>query len=46
MIDAAVIGLGRWGKNIVEAVQQGKNPRLRFIHLQPGGGGGGTGGSP
>ena len=30
MIDAAVIGLGRWGKNIVEAVQ-GRNARLRFI---------------
>ena len=30
MIDAAVIGLGRWGKNIVEAVQ-GKSQRLRFI---------------
>ena len=30
MIDAAVIGLGRWGKNIVEAVQ-GKSKRLRFI---------------
>lgn len=30
MIDAAVIGLGRWGKNIVEAVQ-GKSTRLRFI---------------
>lgn len=30
MIDAAVIGLGRWGKGIVEAVQ-GKSRRLRFI---------------
>ena len=30
MINAAVIGLGRWGKNIVEAVQ-GKSKRLRFI---------------
>jgi predicted dehydrogenase len=30
MIDAAVIGLGRWGKNIVESVQ-GKSKRLRFI---------------
>src|SRR5664279_5915337 len=30
MIDAAVIGLGRWGKNIVESVQ-GKSGRLRFI---------------
>jgi predicted dehydrogenase len=30
MIDAAVIGLGRWGKSIVEAVQ-GKSRRIRFI---------------
>jgi len=30
MIDAAVVGLGRWGKNIVEAIQ-GKSSRLRFI---------------
>jgi predicted dehydrogenase len=30
MIDAAIIGLGRWGKGIVEAVQ-GKSARLRFI---------------
>src|SRR5579864_4852067 len=30
MIDAAVIGLGRWGKSIVEAVQ-GKSGRLRII---------------
>ena len=30
MIDAAVIGLGRWGKSIVEAAQ-GKSRRLRFI---------------
>lgn len=30
MINAAVIGLGRWGKSIVEAVQ-GKSKRLRFI---------------
>ena len=30
MIDAAVIGLGRWGKSIVEAVQ-GKSRRLRII---------------
>jgi predicted dehydrogenase len=30
MIDAAVIGLGRWGKSIVESVQ-GKSQRLRFI---------------
>src|SRR5882672_9882197 len=30
MIDAAVIGLGRWGKNIVEAAQ-GKSKYLRFI---------------
>src|ERR1700756_4160861 len=30
MINAAVIGLGRWGKNIVDAIQ-GKSPRLRII---------------
>jgi predicted dehydrogenase len=30
MINAAVIGLGRWGRNIVESVQ-GKSRRLHFI---------------
>jgi predicted dehydrogenase len=30
MIDAAIIGLGRWGKAIVTAVQ-GKSKRLRFV---------------
>jgi predicted dehydrogenase len=30
MIDAAIIGLGWWGKNIVNAVQ-GKSERLRFV---------------
>jgi predicted dehydrogenase len=30
MIDAAIVGLGRWGKAIVEAVQ-GKSRRLRFV---------------
>ena len=30
MINAAVIGLGRWGKNIVESIQ-GKSQRLRII---------------
>ena len=30
MIDAAIVGLGWWGKNIVKAVQ-GKSDRLRFI---------------
>src|SRR3974390_1568904 len=30
MIDAAVIGLGRWGKNTAESVQE-KSKRLRFI---------------
>src|SRR5476651_2723905 len=30
MINAAVIGLGRWGKSIVESVQ-GKSQRLHFI---------------
>src|ERR1051325_1443604 len=31
MINAAIIGLGRWGKSLVTAVQ-GKSTRLRFIH--------------
>jgi predicted dehydrogenase len=30
MIDAAIVGLGRWGKGIVEAAQ-GKSKRLRFV---------------
>ena len=30
MINAAIVGLGRWGKNMVNAVQ-GKSERLRFI---------------
>jgi predicted dehydrogenase len=30
MINAAIVGLGRWGKNIVEAVQ-GKSPRLHIV---------------
>jgi hypothetical protein len=30
MINAAIVGLGRWGKNMVDAVQ-GKSERLRFI---------------
>ena len=29
MIDAAIVGLGRWGRTLVEAVQ-GKSERLRF----------------
>jgi predicted dehydrogenase len=31
MIDAAVVGLGRWGKSLVTAVQ-GKSQKLRFVH--------------
>jgi predicted dehydrogenase len=31
MINAAVIGLGRWGKSLVTAVQ-GKSQKLRFVH--------------
>jgi predicted dehydrogenase len=31
MIDAAVIGLGRWGKSLVTAVQ-GKSRKIRFVH--------------
>lgn len=31
MLDAAIVGLGWWGRNIVEAVQ-GKSERIRFVH--------------
>jgi predicted dehydrogenase len=31
MINAAIIGLGRWGKSLVTAVQ-GKSHKLRFVH--------------
>ena len=31
MVNAAIIGLGWWGKNLVDAVQ-GKSERLRFVH--------------
>jgi predicted dehydrogenase len=31
MINAAVIGLGRWGKSLVTAIQ-GKSRRIRFVH--------------
>jgi len=31
MINAAIVGLGRWGKTLVEAVQ-GKSQSLRFTH--------------
>jgi predicted dehydrogenase len=31
MIQAAIIGLGRWGQSLVNAVQ-GKSARLRFVH--------------
>jgi len=30
MLDAAIVGLGRWGRNLVNAVQ-GKNGNLRFV---------------
>jgi len=30
MIDAAIVGLGRWGRSLVESVQ-GKSDRLRFV---------------
>src|SRR3982750_2182064 len=29
VIDAAIVGLGRWGKNFVESIQ-GKSERIRF----------------
>jgi predicted dehydrogenase len=31
MINAAIVGLGWWGKNIADAVQ-GKSTKLRFVH--------------
>jgi predicted dehydrogenase len=31
MVKAAIVGLGRWGKNLVESVQ-GKSERLQFTH--------------
>ena len=31
MINAAIVGLGWWGKNIADAVQ-GKSQKLRFVH--------------
>ncbi len=31
MLKAAIVGLGRWGRNLVESVQ-GKSERLRFTH--------------
>lgn len=31
MIDAAIVGLGWWGKNIVQCIQ-GKSAKLRFVH--------------
>ena len=30
MIDAAIVGLGRWGQNLVNSVQ-GKSERIRFV---------------
>ncbi|MEI6721098.1 MAG: Gfo/Idh/MocA family oxidoreductase, partial [Betaproteobacteria bacterium] len=30
MIDAAIVGLGRWGRSFVESVQ-GKSGRIRFV---------------
>ena len=35
MIDAAVVGLGRWGKTLVASVQ-GRSGRLRFTHAVTG----------
>ena len=31
MINAAIVGLGRWGKNLVNSLQ-GKSAKLRFVH--------------
>ena len=30
MIDAAIVGIGRWGRNFVESIQ-GKSERIRFV---------------
>ncbi len=30
MIDAAIVGLGRWGRNFVRSIQ-GRSPRIRFV---------------
>ena len=30
MIDAAIVGLGRWGQNLVNSVQ-GKSDKIRFV---------------
>src|SRR5258706_14837398 len=30
MISAAIVGLGRWGRSLVESVH-GKSPRIRFV---------------
>ena len=30
MIDAAIVGIGRWGKNFVESIQ-GRSERIRFV---------------
>ena len=30
MIDASIVGLGRWGRNLVESIQ-GKSTRMRFV---------------
>src|SRR5690349_13095863 len=32
MIKAAIVGLGRWGRNLVNSVQ-GKSPHLQFTHV-------------
>ncbi len=31
MIDAAIIGLGRWGQGFCEAVQNGQSQKIRFV---------------
>lgn len=31
MIDAAIIGLGRWGQGFCDAVQHGKSAKIRFV---------------
>ncbi|HUC69739.1 MAG TPA: hypothetical protein VMS01_00970 [Stellaceae bacterium] len=35
MIDAAIVGLGRWGRTLVESIE-GQSSRLRFTGASPG----------
>jgi hypothetical protein len=35
MIDAAIVGLGRWGRTLVESIE-GQGSRLRVTRASPG----------